>query len=137
VDGSGDGSDRGGGVLVADNNAPLREFVRAVLERAGYAVRAAGNGATALWLMREARPALLLLDLGRPGSDGRRLLAAYHRGAGPHAPVVLMTGAWDTAAAAAAVGAAGHLRKPFGMAELLAGVGHYVLPLAQTPDARA
>lgn len=127
-DGGGGG---GGGVLVVDDHAGICAVVRAVLEGAGYAVREAGDGAAALRLVREARPVLILLDMRMPGMDGPGFLAAYRRGPGPHAPVVLMTGARDPAAAAAAAGATSHLHKPFKVAELLAVVRRYVPP----PDA--
>lgn len=119
MDGGGGGSARGGDVLVVDDHAAIRELVRAALEGVGYAVREAGDGAEALRLVREGPPDLILLDIGMPVMDGRRFLAAYHRGPGPHAPVVLMTAAENLEADAAA-GAAGHLPKPFGVAELLA-----------------
>ena len=135
MDERGGGSARGGGVLVVDDDAAVRALVRAVLEGAGYAVREAGDGAAALRLALEARPALILLDLGLPGMDGRQILAAYHQGPGPHAPVVLMTGAEDTAADEAAGGAAGHLRKPFVRADLLAVVGPHAPPPDRATDA--
>jgi CheY-like chemotaxis protein len=119
-------------VLVVEDHAPIRELVRAVLEGAGYAVREAADGAAALALAGRAPPAVILLDVDLPVLDGPGFLAAYRRAPGPHAPVVLMTAAGpaDAARQAAALGAAGHLGKPFGLAELLAAVGraHASLP---------
>ena len=129
------GTARGGGVLVVDDHAPIREFVCAALVGAGYAVREAGDGAEALRLAQEARPAVILLDIGLPGMDGRQALAAYRRGPGPHAPVVLMTAAGDIDLYAAEEGAADLLSKPFSVAELLAVVGRYVPPPGRPPDA--
>ena len=135
MDDGGGGGDRGGGVLVVDDHALILEFVRAVLEGAGYAVRTAGDGAAALRLALEAQPAVILLDLGLPGMDGRQFLAAYRQQPGPHAPVVLMTAVGDMELYAAEAGAAGHLRKPFRVAELLAVVGRYAPPPGRPPDA--
>ena len=119
-------------VLVVEDHAPIRELVRAVLEGAGYAVREAADGAAALALAGRAPPAVILLDLDLPVLDGPGFLAAYRGAPGPHAPVVLMTAAApaDAARRAATLGAAGHLGKPFGLAELLAAVGraHASLP---------
>ena len=123
-----------GGVLVVDDHEPIRGLMRAVLEGAGYAVREAGDGAAALRLALEARPAVILLDLGLPGPDGRQVLAADRRGPGPHAPVVLMSAAWSLEQYAAEEGAAG-LSKPFTVTELLAVVGRYVPPPGGGPDA--
>ncbi len=109
-------------MLVVDDDAPIRELVCAVLEGAGYAVHTAGDGAEALRVALEARPAVILLDLGLPGLDGRQFLAAYRREPGPHAPVVLLTGAGERESYAMEAGAAGHLSKPFKVADLLAAV---------------
>ncbi len=135
MDERGGGRARGGGVLVVDDHAPIREFVCAALEGAGYTVRAAADGAEALRLALETPPALILLDLRLPALDGRQFLAAYRRGPGPHAPVVLMTAVGDTEPDAAEAGADGHLRKPFKLADLLAVVGRYVPPPARPPGA--
>ena len=109
-----------GDVLVVDDHAAIRALVRAVLEGAGYAVREAADGAEALRVARAACPAVILLDVGMPGLDGPGFAAAYRRAPGPHAPVVVLTAAGDPGGWAAAVGAVGHLAKPFAAAALLA-----------------
>jgi CheY-like chemotaxis protein len=115
----------GGGpvVLVVEDDAATRALLRDVLEDAGYAVREAADGAAALRAARAARPALVLLDLRLPGTDGRAFAAAYRRAPGPRAPIVVLTADADAEASAAALGAAGHLRKPFDLDALLAVVG--------------
>ena len=135
MDERGGATARGGDVLVVDDHALILEFVRAVLEGAGDAVRTAGDGAVALRLALEAQPAVILLDLRLPGMDGRQFLAAYRRQPGPHAPVVLMTAVGDMEPYAAEAGAAGHLRKPFRVADLLAVVGRYAPPPDRPLDA--
>jgi PAS domain S-box-containing protein len=59
-----------GGVLVVDDDAGMRERLRHVLERDGWSVREAGDGAEALARVDEARPAVILLDLTMPVMDG-------------------------------------------------------------------
>ena len=59
-----------GDVLVVDDDADMRERLRAVLERNGWSVREAGDGAEALDRVREATPRLVLLDLTMPVMDG-------------------------------------------------------------------
>ncbi|TXM92680.1 response regulator [Methylobacterium sp. WL116] len=59
-----------GDVLVVDDDADMRERLRIVLERNGWAVREAGNGAEALERVLEARPGIVLLDLTMPVMDG-------------------------------------------------------------------
>jgi len=57
-------------ILVADDKASSRELVRTVLERCGYEVMEAANGAEAVALARANGPDLLLLDLHMPVLDG-------------------------------------------------------------------
>ncbi|MCJ2009533.1 hybrid sensor histidine kinase/response regulator [Methylobacterium sp. J-092] len=59
-----------GDVLVVDDDAEMRERLRTVLERNGWSVREAGDGAEALDKVREATPRLVLLDLTMPVMDG-------------------------------------------------------------------
>ena len=75
VDGSGPGgrSRRGPLVLVVDDDARLREFLRVSLEASGYSVSEAESGEQALAAIADERPALVLLDVVMPG---RRRLAA-------------------------------------------------------------
>lgn len=57
-------------VLVADDKASSRELVRTVLERCGYEVIEAANGAEAVALARANLPDLVFLDLHMPVLDG-------------------------------------------------------------------
>lgn len=57
-------------VLVADDKAPGRELLRAVLEQSGHAVYEASDGVEALRSARELLPDLIILDLHMPVLDG-------------------------------------------------------------------
>ncbi|MCJ2015559.1 hybrid sensor histidine kinase/response regulator [Methylobacterium sp. J-076] len=59
-----------GDVLVVDDDADMRGRLRAVLERDGWAVREAGDGAEALERLTESKPRVVLLDLTMPVMDG-------------------------------------------------------------------
>lgn len=61
-------------VLVADDKAPGRELLRAVMEQSGHAVYEASDGIEALRGARELLPDLIILDLHMPGLDGFRVL---------------------------------------------------------------
>ena len=68
--------DTGGDVLVVDDDADVRQRIRTVLERNGWTVQEAGNGAEALERVAQAPPHLILLDLTMPVMDG---FAFLHR----------------------------------------------------------
>ena len=78
--------------LLVDDNEAVRSVASAALERAGFAVREAGDGAAALRIVEEEPSlALLLTDIGLPGINGRQLAASARR-LRPDLPIVLMTG---------------------------------------------
>jgi CheY-like chemotaxis protein len=82
----------GAHVLVADDQDLNRELVRTLLERRGYRVSAAEDGAAAVALARKERPHLVLLDLAMPHKDG--LAAAREMKADPELaaiPLVALT----------------------------------------------
>jgi CheY-like chemotaxis protein len=57
-------------VLVVDDNADLRETLRAMLELAGFDVATAAGGETAIEMARIYRPDVVVMDLCMPGLDG-------------------------------------------------------------------
>jgi DNA-binding response OmpR family regulator len=77
-------------VLVADDEEHIVEVVRAYLERDGYRVVTAADGAAALELARLARPDLLVLDVMMPRASGFDVLRAL-RAEGSHAGVIMLT----------------------------------------------
>lgn len=104
-------------VLVVDDDPDIREGIADVLEVSGYTVSMAENGRAALALLRGGPlPALILLDLMMPVMDGWEMLAALRaepRLAG--VPVVILT-AMDQSKVPVA---AGYLRKPFDLDDLV------------------
>jgi excisionase family DNA binding protein len=116
------GRPRGGPlVLVVDDDAGLREYLRVNLEQAGYSVREAGSGQEALVAIADERPDLVLLDVVMPGLDGWQLLRRLEERHGS-IPVIMFSGQVDERAAAQAteLGARGFIGKPFDSEELLA-----------------
>ena len=88
------GSGLGRTVLVVEDEEALRGMIRRLLQREGYTVLEANNGADAIRLMQEATgPAveLVLTDLRMPLMGGRELAAALARSQ-PGLPVVVMSG---------------------------------------------
>jgi len=106
-------------LLVVDDEANLREVLKGLLEREGYSVELAPDGATALVKARERSYAAVLTDLAMPGLDGMELLAELRQLA-PDLPVVMLTAHGTVAKAVEAMrlGAFNFLTKPFDQAEL-------------------
>ncbi|WP_116997656.1 response regulator transcription factor [Desertimonas flava] len=57
-------------VLVADDDADIRELVAFKLEQAGFAVTSVGDGAAALDAVRASPPRIAILDVMMPGLSG-------------------------------------------------------------------
>ena len=109
-------------ILLVEDNASLQDTLRAALVEEGYSVITTSHGAAALEILEHNHPDLILLNLYMPILDGRQFVQAYREKPGPHAPILLMTGAGYGAQRAAALGVAGHLDKPFDLTKLYAKV---------------
>jgi PAS domain S-box-containing protein len=110
---------RGELILVADDEAAIREIVRTMLESAGYRVRTASDATDAVALVArhgdEAR--LLLTDWRMPGLDSPSAIRAVHK-LQPRLPVVVVSGSL-LSAGGGLEGVRGRLAKPFTANELL------------------
>ena len=115
-----------GRILLADDNADMREHVRRLLAERGYAVETAPDGAAALAAARERLPDLLLTDVMMPHLDGFGLLAAVRADAALRdLPVIMLSARAGDEAQVEGLGAGAddYLTKPFSARELLARVG--------------
>jgi phosphate regulon transcriptional regulator PhoB len=112
-------------ILVVEDEKDIRELVRFHLEQEGYAVREAETGEAALTQVARERPALVVLDLMLPGTDGlevcRRLRAAK---ATLTTPIIMLTAraAEVDRVLGLEMGADDYLTKPFSPRELVARV---------------
>ena len=77
-------------ILVVDDDAGLREFVRANLEAEGYSVREAASASEGLAALEEEPPDLILLDVLMPQMDGWEMLRRVHERHGVDAIPVIM-----------------------------------------------
>ena len=129
-----------GHVLVVDDEGICRDLAHEVLQRAGYVVTVAADGAEALSHLEHAPPDVLVSDLVMPGCSGLDLLQSA-RARFPDLEVVILTGHAEVATAVRAIrlGAFDYLTKPFEAERLIHTVsramGHRRL-LLQTSDLR-
>jgi len=112
-----------GTILVAEDDDMVRSFVRSVLERHGYRVLAAQDGAAALALAERAGLTeidLVLTDVDMPALNGIELVRSL-RQLRPDLKILYMTG--DPAVRLYELrGAGGVIEKPFAYSTLLRGV---------------
>ena len=101
-------------VLVVDDKQMMRDSVTCTLQRAGFTVITAADGAAAIKATARHRPAAVITDLKMPEMDGLELLKRLIE-ADDQLPVVLMTahGNVQTAVEAMKRGAFDFIQKPF------------------------
>lgn len=66
-------------ILIVDDDPQLRRMIRITLERAGYAVDEAENGAVAIHKMRTTSPLLVITDIVMPHKEGIETIAELRR----------------------------------------------------------
>lgn len=113
-------------ILVVDDEKDIRDLVSGVLSDEGFDCRTAGDSDSALEMIDERRPSLVLLDVWLHGSkmDGLEVLDAIKQRE-PELPVIIFSGHGniDTAVSAVSRGAMDFLEKPFEAERLLMLVG--------------
>src|ERR1700759_3917797 len=92
-------------ILIVDDDADVRAFVRAVLESDGHKVIEAQSGSEAIQRLRIRRPAMVLLDVMMPAMDGYAAVHAIKREPGSFIPVILLTALDDPASRARGINA--------------------------------
>jgi PAS domain S-box-containing protein len=110
-------------VLVADDNADMREYLARLLRSAGYEVSTVTDGQAALEAVRAGAPDLVISDVMMPRLDGLGLVAALRADARTAAVPVLLLSAragQEASIEGLRAGADDYLVKPFSAAELLA-----------------
>lgn len=118
-------------ILIIEDEAEIRRFLRATLLGSGYRVLESPTGEDGLQQAKDEKPALLLLDLGLPDLDG---LSVIHRlRQWSNVPIIVLSARGNEADKIKALdgGADDYLTKPFGVGELLARVR---VALRRLPD---
>ena len=107
-------------VLIVDDEAQIRRFLRAGLELHGYAVHDAENGQDALRIATMRTFDLIILDLAMPDLDGGEVLERLRSWSNVPVIVLSVRSSEDEKVRLLELGADDYVVKPFGMAELLA-----------------
>jgi two-component system KDP operon response regulator KdpE len=110
----------GARILIVEDEAPIRRFLRIALEAEGYHLTDALSGRAGIEAAALTTPEVVILDLGLPDMDGRAVLAEIRRWSS--VPVLVLSVRSDEAEKVALLdaGAQDYVTKPFGIRELLA-----------------
>jgi len=108
-------------ILVVDDDQGVRASLTAFLERTGFEVSTAADGAQALAQLNRISPDLIILDVLMPQLDGRETLRQLRR-AENWTPIILLTQIGESTERAMALeeGADDYINKPFDPHELVA-----------------
>lgn len=109
-------------ILIADDEANIRELARLYLEQDGFQVTAVANGTQALAQIKQSPPDLLVLDLMMPEMDGWEVCRRLRMNS--NLPILMLTARDDDIdkIVGLEMGADDYLTKPFNPRELVARV---------------
>jgi len=109
-------------ILVVDDDIEILEMLRRTLELEGFDVATAADGRSALTILEDSGPDLVILDIIMPEIDGFQVLEITRQRS--NVPVIMLTGKCevDSLRDALALGADDYVKKPFRPRELLARV---------------
>lgn len=107
-------------VLVVEDEAPIRRFLKAALEAQGFKLLEAINGAQALGMAASHNPDVILLDLGLPDIDGLEVIRKIREWSATPIIVISARGKDTEKVAGLDAGADDYLTKPFSVEELSA-----------------
>jgi DNA-binding NtrC family response regulator len=124
-------------ILIVDDEVGIRELLSEILQDEGYRVALAENASEARAYRARTQPAMVLLDIWMPDTDGVTLLREWTAAGALTMPVVMMSGhaTIETAVEATRIGAFDFLEKPIGLTKLLSTVAR-ALKAAATKEPR-
>ena len=108
-------------VVVVDDEASLSDLLKMALRYEGWDVKTAAEGRTAIQLIREFQPDVVVLDVMLPDIDGLQVLKRL-RDDGQDTPILFLTAkdALDDRIAGLTAGGDDYVTKPFSLEELVA-----------------
>ncbi len=129
-------------VLIVDDEQRIRHLVRSNLEQRGFLVDEAPDGTTAIEMIRQLEPDLILLDIKMPDMTGLEV-CQWLREFDPSTPVIVLSALSqeEQKVKALNIGADDYITKPFGYEELVARVNAVMrragdAKTTDAPDAR-
>lgn len=111
-------------VLVVEDEPDIRQVLLDALRDEGYVVDSAENGVTALQRVREAPPALAIIDLMMPGIDGRQFIRECRGDPRCAAMNFIVVSALEPSRVAD-LGAQAVIQKPFNLGHIIATVAEF------------
>ena len=109
-------------ILVVDDESQITRVLRTSLSSHGYDIRGANYGETALEIMKDWSPDMVITDVAMPNMDGLELCRRLRTKTQIPIIVLSVRGEERTKVKALDAGADDYVTKPFGMEELLARV---------------
>jgi CheY-like chemotaxis protein len=118
-------------ILIVDDEADIRAFLRQILEGAGHSVSEAADGLAALQALGQRRTDVMLLDIRMPRHDGLETIRHLRR-RHERLPIIAMSGAdldnSDLLDMALEFGADEIVQKPFRRAQLVGLIAQMTVP---------
>ena len=107
-------------ILVIDDDKPMLEGVKTILNEEGYVIETISYWPRVFEKIREFKPHLIILDIFISGADGRVICKELKKSKTTlHIPVILFSASDRLEAYTKDSGAQGYLSKPFETAQLI------------------
>ncbi|MBI4972902.1 MAG: response regulator [Candidatus Omnitrophica bacterium] len=107
-------------ILLADDDADIRDIISGILQKEGFEVVLAKDGNEALDLTKANRPELVLLDYLMPGLNGIEVCAALKKDKETKSiPIIMMTAYASEKEGSLSAGAIDFITKPIEKVDLL------------------
>jgi class 3 adenylate cyclase/CheY-like chemotaxis protein len=117
-------------ILVVDDLPELRHLVSSILEKEGYSVTSASEGESALAMIDQLNPDVIITDWMMPGMSGPEFIRRIReKEEWAKIPVVMLTAKGDEASRIEGIsaGATAYIGKPFDRMEILSAVRNFLI----------
>ena len=115
-------------ILIVEDSQTIRTMMANLLESEGHTVSGARDGLSAMTMLRDKKPDMILLDIMLPGVGGIELCMVIRRNPElKDVPIVMVTGIRTQANLANRAGADAYLVKPYSDEQLMSTVNWYLM----------